>query len=94
MTKADVLSGMDTIKVCTGYKIEGKETSEVPFDHSVPTEPVYKELKGWNQNISSIQTYNELPAALKQYIEFIEKETRVPVTMVSVGPDRKQTIYR
>ena len=94
MTKADVLSGMDTIKVCTGYKIEGKETSVVPFDHSVPTEPVYKGLKGWNQNISSTQTYNELPAALKQYIEFIEKETGVPVTMVSVGPDRKQTIYR
>jgi adenylosuccinate synthase len=94
MTKADVLSGMDTIKVCTGYRIEGRETTEVPFDHNVPTVPVYKELKGWNQNISTTRKYNELPDELKHYIEFIERETRVPVTMVSVGPDRKQTIYR
>jgi adenylosuccinate synthase len=94
MTKADVLSGMDTIKVCTGYRIEGMETTEVPFDHNVPTMPVYKELKGWSQNISTTRKYDELPDELRHYIEFIEQETRVPVTMVSVGPDRKQTIYR
>ena len=94
MTKADVLSGMDTIKVCVGYIIEGKETLEVPFDHNVPTEPVYMEFKGWKQNISKTLSYNELPASLKQFIEFIENRTGVPVTMISVGPDRRQTIYR
>lgn len=90
MMKADVLDDFDTIKICTRYRINGMETEVLPFD-VIDTEiiPVYKELKGWKQNITSA---GNLPDALLNYIHFIEEETGVPVSIVSVGPDRKQTI--
>ena len=94
MTKADVLSGFKTIRVCTGYLINGKETSEIPFEHDAAISPVYREFNGWNENISSLTEYTKLPDALKNYIGFIEEETGVQITMVSVGPDRKETIFR
>jgi adenylosuccinate synthase len=94
MTKADVMSGFKTIKVCTGYKINGKICYEIPFSNDSVIEPVYTELEGWEEKITSIRTFNELPGALKKYITFIEKQTGVPVTMVSVGPDREETIFR
>jgi adenylosuccinate synthase len=94
MTKADVMSGFDKISICTAYKIDGKLTSEIPFRNDSVIEPVYTELKGWNEEITGFREYDDLPAALKRYIEFIEKQTGVPVTMVSVGPDRKETIFR
>ena len=94
MTKADVLSGFKIIKVCTSYKIDGKVCNELPFSIDSEIEPVYTEFKGWDEDITGIRDYNELPAALKTYIEFIEKQTGVPVTMVSVGPDREETIFR
>ncbi len=94
MTKADVMSGFETIKVCTSYTIDGKECVEIPFFNDYIIQPVYADLPGWNENITGIRDFNELPQALKNYIEFIEKETRVPVTMVSVGPDRNETIFR
>jgi len=95
MTKADVLSGFRTLKVCTSYKINGSITEEVPFDYEIyKTEPVYKEFQGWQEDISLMRNYENLPAALKKYIEFIEKETDVPITLVSVGSDREQTILK
>jgi adenylosuccinate synthase len=94
MTKADVLSGFKVIKVCTSYKVNGKTTSELPFGIDTEIEPVYTGFKGWEEDITGIREYDKLPAALKDYVEFIEKETGVPVTMVSVGPDREETIFR
>jgi adenylosuccinate synthase len=94
MTKSDVLSGFNSIKVCVAYKIDGKETSEIPFEHDTDIQPIYREFAGWKEDITSVKEYSALPVSLKQYIEFIETETKVPVTIVSVGPDRKETIFR
>lgn len=94
MTKADVLSGFKTIKVCTSYSEDGKQTEEVAFSNDTKIDPVYREFKGWSENISGIKEYNGLPESLKTYIGFIEQQTGVPVTMVSVGPDRNATIIR
>jgi adenylosuccinate synthase len=94
MTKADVMSGFKTIKICTSYKVDGKECLEIPYNNDSKIEPVYTELAGWEENISGINDFVKLPQSLKKFIEFIEKETGIPVTMVSVGPDRKETIFR
>ena len=94
ITKADVMSGFKTIKICTSYKVDGKECLELPFSHDAVIEPVYIEMQGWEEDISGIKKFNELPETLKRYIDFIEKQTGVPVTIVSVGPDREETIFR
>ena len=94
MTKSDVMSGFKIIKICTSYKVDGKECFEIPFNNDSAIEPVYTDLQGWEENISALKDYNELPEALKKYIKFIETETGVPITMVSVGPDREETIFR
>jgi adenylosuccinate synthase len=94
MTKADVLSGFNSVKVCIAYNINGKETSEIPFENDASLQPVYREFSGWKENLSSIHDYSGLPETLKGYIRFIEEQTGVPVTIVSVGPDRKETIFR
>lgn len=93
MTKSDVLSGLDTIKVCTGYLTGGKECLEIPFSNEVIL-PVYTEFPGWKEDITSIREFRKLPVNLRKYIKFIEDATGVPVKMVSVGPDRKETIFR
>ena len=94
MTKADVLSGFKTIKICTSYKINGKICQELPFNGDSLIEPVYTEFNGWEEEITGKRNFDELPDTLKHYIEFIEKQTGVPVTMVSVGADREETIFR
>jgi adenylosuccinate synthase len=94
MTKADVLSGFDTIKIAVGYKVNGSETLTLPHDLYDITEPVYHEMQGWKYNISKVTSESEIPDELIRYIQFIEKETGVPVTIVSLGPDRKQIIFR
>jgi adenylosuccinate synthase len=94
ITKADVMSGFKTIKICTSYKVDGKECLEIPFINDSVIVPVYTEMTGWEENISGIRHFNQLPVALKKFIEFIEEQTGVPVTMVSVGPDREETIFR
>jgi adenylosuccinate synthase len=94
MTKADVMSGFDRVKICTSYRINGTETGELPFYTGINTEPVYTEMEGWKEDISGIREYNRLPDQLKRFIEFIEASVKVPVTMVSVGPDREETIIR
>jgi len=93
MTKSDVLSGFETVRVCVSYLSDGKECAEIPFDNE-PVEPVYKELPGWKEDISHIRKYDDLPENLKNFISFIENQTRLPVTMISVGPDREETIFR
>jgi adenylosuccinate synthase len=93
MTKSDVMSGFDNVRVCTAYLSEGRECEEIPFDNR-KIQPVYTVLPGWKEEIREIRDFNDLPVNLKGYIEFIEYHTGVPVTMVSVGPDRKETILR
>jgi len=93
MTKSDVMSGFDNVKICTSYLSSGKECLEIPFDNS-PVEPVYATLPGWKTDITGIREFAKLPENLKNYIKFIEGQTGIPVTMVSVGPDREETIYR
>ena len=94
MTKADVMSGFEKIRICTSYKVDGKECHEIPFGIDSVIEPVYTDLPGWKENITGIREYSKLPESLKNYVEFVEKNTGVPVTMVSVGPDREETIFR
>jgi adenylosuccinate synthase len=96
MMKADVLSIFEEIKVCTHYKLrDGSLTEEMPFqlmDEQV--EPVYKTFKGWHVDVRDVKTFDDMPIELKDYISYIEKESGVPVTIVSVGPDRVETILR
>jgi adenylosuccinate synthase len=94
MTKADVLSGFPTVKVCTHYKINGELTDRIPFDVDAEITPVYKEMKGWANNICDDVSYDTLPAELKAYVAFIEQETGVPFKIISVSPDREKTIIR
>lgn len=91
MMKADVLSIFPEIKVCTGYEVLGEQTPEVPL-YLEQAKPVYTSLPGWSCDLTGIRSKADFPEALSQYIAFIEKETGVPVTIVSVGPDREQTI--
>ncbi|MFM2284776.1 MAG: hypothetical protein RLZZ543_273 [Bacteroidota bacterium] len=93
MTKADVLSGFEKVRVCTSYLVDGIETDEFPFDIDTRyVQPVFTELPGWNEDLTGIRGYDQFPESLKSYIKFIEKALDVPVTIVSVGPDREQTI--
>lgn len=96
MMKADILSILDEIMICTHYKLEdGSLTDEMPFqlvDENVT--PVYKALKGWKSDVTGMTSFDAIPDELKDYIKFIEGETGVPITIVSVGPDRTQTILR
>ena len=92
MMKADVLDDFETIKVCTGYKIDGKITDEFPYELNDQVEPVYEELKGWNSNLTGISNQEEFPFELWHYMNFIESKLGVPIKIVSVGPNRSQTI--
>jgi len=94
LTKADVLSGLETFKVAIAYIIDGQRTETVPFTYEGNIELDYKEFKGWSQDITGVKSYNDFPVELKEYVEFIEKETGVSVSIVSVGPDRDETIVR
>lgn len=95
MMKSDVLDGFETIKACTAYKIDGVVTDQFPFDiKDENIEPIYKELKGWNTDMTSMKSTEEFPAEFKAYIDFLESELNVPICIVSVGPDRSQTIIR
>ena len=93
MMKADVLSVFDEIKVCTSYEINGESFNVMPYDIvDEHVKPNYVTLKGWNSDLTGMKNKSELPAELMAYIQFIEKELEIPVTYVSVGPDREQTI--
>jgi adenylosuccinate synthase len=95
MMKADVLSGFERIKVCTAYHYQGKQIDHLPYSIEARyLTPVYAELPGWNEDLTGMTRASELPEALEQYIRFLEKELEVPIRIVSVGPDRTQTIHR
>ena len=94
MMKADVLDDFDTIQACIAYKSNGKETEEFPFDISEGLEPVYVEMPGWKTDLTKIQHENEFPEELNAYVDFLEEELEVPIKIISVGPDRRQTIFR
>ena len=94
MMKSDVMDGFDTIKVATSYKMGGQTTTEYPYDGGTSVEPVYTEFKGWKKDISGVRKYEDLPAEMKDYVAFIEKETGCPIRIVSVGPDRDAIIFK
>lgn len=94
LTKPDVLSGFETIKVCTGYKKGQENFNNFPFEISSKLSPVYTDFPGWGEDITGIKEFSGLPPQLKSYISYIEKETGVPVSVISTGPNREQTIFR
>lgn len=95
MTKADVLSTFDNIKVCTAYRMkDGSLIEHFPYNQYDIAEPVYKEINGWDQDISQVTNFNDLPGAFKEYVSFIEEQTGVPVHIISTGPERKSWIEK
>ena len=94
MMKSDVLDGFDTIKACVAYKQNGKQITDFPYDIENGIEPVYVELPGWQTDMTSITSESEFPEAFRQYISFLEEQLETPIKIVSVGPDREQTIVR
>ncbi|MDP5172904.1 MAG: adenylosuccinate synthase [Bacteroidia bacterium] len=93
MTKADVLSVLDEIRVCTAYRLpDGSITEEVPFDLAAGVDPVWESMPGWQTDVTAIKDKEKLPAELKDYIQYLEKELEVPLTYLSLGPDREQII--
>ena len=95
MMKGDVLSGIDTLKICTKYEYHGELISHLPFSlDKEHINPKYIEMEGWQEDITNCKSYDELPCQLKEYVSFIENFLETPVGLVSVGPDRKQTIFR
>lgn len=93
MMKADVLSRFETIKICVGYEIDGEVVEQFPFELNDDVKPIYVELPGWNTDLTHIKNQNEFPKELNNYINFIEEEMRIPVSIASVGPNREQTIF-
>lgn len=93
MTKSDVLDGFDTIKACTAYKVDGEITRNLPYEID-NVEPIYKEFPGWKTDMTKIKSEEDFPVEFKHYIQFLESELRVPIHIVSLGPDREQTIVR
>lgn len=95
MMKSDVLDELDTVKVAVAYQLpDGSQIDYFPYDTEIELTPIYKEFKGWKVDTSNMSEINQLPKELLDYIEYIEKEAEVPISIVSVGPDRKATIFR
>ncbi|MCL6272832.1 adenylosuccinate synthase [Muricauda sp. 2012CJ35-5] len=95
MMKADVLSGFKSLKVCTAYEYNGEQIQHLPYNiESENVTPVYTEMKGWAKDLTKLTKAGDLPPALNDYIAFLEGELNVPIKIVSVGPDRVQTIHR
>ena len=93
--KADVLSGFKHIKVCVGYNYMGRKIEYLPYDlDQKHITPIYVTLKGWDENISDIRSIKQLPKSFKDYILFLETKLEKPISIISVGPDRSQTIFR
>lgn len=94
MMKSDVMNDFDTIKIATAYEIGGRRTTEFPYTITDDLKPVYTEFPGWKCDLRQCRSYEEFPEAFKRYVEFIEQQTGVPVRIISVGPDRGETIVR
>lgn len=94
MMKSDVLDGFDTIKACTAYDIDGFVTRDFPYSIDGDIKPVYTELPGWKTDMTKMKSESEFPQAFRDYIAFLEDQLATPITIVSIGPDREQTIVR
>lgn len=93
MMKADVLSCFDTIKACTHYIINGEKVDYFPYDvDGIELTPVYEEIEGWNCDLTQLKSFEDAPQTLKNYVTYLERHLEVPITVVSVGPDRNQTL--
>ena len=92
MMKSDVLDGFKTVKVCNAYRVNGVETRDFPFDIEHGIEPIYEEMEGWNVDMTGITSPDQFPQQFKDYVAYLERELNVPITIISVGPDRMQTI--
>ena len=96
VTKLDVLSGFETLKICTGYRAEGETFDDFPPHQSLfhRAEPIYEELEGWNEEIDSATTFEDLPKQARAYVSRMEELVGVPVSVVSIGPAREQSLPR
>ena len=95
MMKSDILSIFNKIKVCTHYLINGEKVSDFPFDvNDIEIIPFYEEIEGWNCDLTKFRDYKDAPQALKNYVSYLEKQLRVPINVISVGPDRTQTLSK
>ncbi len=94
MMKSDVMNDFDTIRIATAYEIDGQRTTEFPYTVTDGLKPVYTDFEGWKCDLRDCRSYDEFPEAFKRYVDFIEQETGVPVKIISVGPDRDETIER
>ena len=92
MMKSDVLDGFKTVKVCNAYRVNGVETRDFPYDIEHGIEPIYEEMEGWNVDMTGITSPDQFPQQFKDYVAYLERELNVPITIISVGPDRMQTI--
>ncbi|MDC1543829.1 adenylosuccinate synthetase, partial [Flavobacteriaceae bacterium] len=94
MMKGDVLSGFKTIKICTAYKTESGIMDYFPYDITSGIEPIYEEISGWEEDLTQMTDASQFPVKFQAYIDYLEKALETPIKIVSVGPDRKQTIFR
>jgi adenylosuccinate synthase len=94
MMKADVLSGIDTIKACTHYELNGKQIDYLPFEDNEGLTPIYKELNGWKMDLMQLENLADAPKEVHDFIAWLEDVLETPISIVSVGPDRKQTLFR
>ncbi|WP_010231201.1 adenylosuccinate synthase [Gillisia marina] len=95
MMKGDVLSGFKTLKICTSYKYKGEEIKHLPYNiEPENVTPIYTEFKGWKEDLTKMTEASELPSEFMEYVKFLENELKTPISVISVGPDRKQTIQR
>ena len=94
MMKSDVLDSFPVIKACTAYKVNGVETRDFPYDIEKGIEPVYTELPGWQTDMTKFTSEEAFPQQFKDYIKFLEAQLETPITIISIGPDREQTIFR
>lgn len=95
MMKADVMNDFESLKVAVAYDLGGRQTTDFPYSvEGMEIRPVYREFKGWKSDLRQVRRYEDFPEAFRHYVEFIEEETGVPVKIISVGPDRAETIVR
>ena len=95
MMKSDVLSGFKNLKVCTAYNYKGEVIKHLPYNiEEENVTPIYTTFKCWKEDLTKMTDVSQLPSELNEYIDFLEKELEIPIKIVSVGPDRKQTIHR
>ena len=94
MMKSDVLDGFDTIKACVAYEHQGEQINYFPYNIEEDIKPVYVEMPGWKTDMTKMTSEDQFPKAFIDYVKFLEKELETPIKIISIGPDREQTIIR